>query len=444
MKRAFSIIVLPWVIRAGDDETSVTRALNDMMRASNDISCVYCGGKGVVVRNPFDDYQDDVGKNVVPATFWVNDIKVPSQIYPDIDYPETPEDAAYRASVAFVIGTNLGSLLYDIDHIQDADWGWGVFYATDSNAADARCRWLESYNFFDCPGGGFYGNDWNTFVPESGSDPHLGAGWYGWGNPYAISGGGGGTGNHFNGDAFVMDQEQGDDGNGVSLLRNWDAECNYDLMGNWWGDWVTHWFTYGNRYTGVDPAICWVNNPRDMIMMQNIIYANKDSQSGPGFPKPGTPAAMNWGWNEIPLDRQTLGDPMNWDAVMIHLPAEICSSGGAEDYAQCLVSDVQWRLEQTFDKWVNAGYLVPGMDNLANRPGSYVVWVREIQENGDWYRWFFCSWWTSPSGKYEIVSYPAGGPNGDGACAITWGSSLGSAPGSNVTQSTSSQKMAVV
>lgn len=431
------------MIRAGDDATGVTEMLNNMMATSGD-GCVYCGGHGVVVRNPFDDYQNDERKNVVPATFWVNDIVAPSQIYPDIDYPETPEEAAYRASVAFVIGSNLGELLPDIDNVHDPDWGWGVFYATDSNAADTRCRWLGDDNFYDCPGGYFSGDDLGTFMDDSTTgESHSGAGWYTFGNPYAGLGGGG-TGNHYN-SAGAMDQEQATDGNGVSLVQDYDAQCNYELSSNLWGDWFDHWFENGNRYNGVDPAICWVNNVRDLIMMQNMIYWKQDAETGTGFPKPGTPAAMNWGWNEIPMDRQVLGEPLNWDAVMIHIPAELCGPGGQDDYVDCLVSDAQWRLELNLDKWVDAGYLIPGQENAANRPGSYVVFAKEFSDNGsDWYRWFFCSYWMSPSGKYEIVSYPkADDGSDDGCCFIQWGS-VGSAASSNVTNSILSSNVTVV
>merc|ERR1719310_1770566 len=115
-----SMTISAWMIRA-EDQTSVTRKLNDHMSSSGD--CVYCGGHGVVVRNYFDGYQDDPMKTVVPGTFWVNDIVVPSQIYPDLDQPETPEEAALRASVALVIGDSLGALFPEIDNIQGDDWG---------------------------------------------------------------------------------------------------------------------------------------------------------------------------------------------------------------------------------------------------------------------------------------------------------------------------------
>lgn len=213
-----------------------------------------------------------------------------------------------------------------------------------------------------------------------------------------------------------MDQDNAYDGNGVGLTQDFDSQCNYALKGNYWGDWVDHWLAH-DMSASVDQVGCWVNNIRDLVMMQNQMYWKYGWQV-----IPGTPAVQYWGWNEIPFDRNVLGNPLNWDAVMIHLPAEICGPGGDSDYVDCLASDAKWKLESTLDKWVGAGYLIPGLENVGNRPGSYVVFAREFwradgTEHGSWFRFFFCSYWKSPSGKYEIVSYPWGGGD-NGACVI--------------------------
>lgn len=141
-----------------------------------------------------------------------------------------------------------------------------------------------------------------------------------------------------------------------------------------------------------------------------------------GFIKPGQAATEYWGWNEIPVDRLAIGNPQNWDAVMIHVPAEICGggTGGSDDAIACLSIDNQWRLEANLNKWVEAGYLIPGKDNIGSRPGSYVVFSREFYLDEKWLRVFFCDGWTSPSGKYQIMSY-AQGNDDDGACYIDWG-----------------------
>merc|ERR1719265_1909627 len=79
----------------------------------------------------------------------------------------------------------------DFDNIQSADWGWGVFYPTDSNAADFRCRYLWWYDSWDCPGG------WIQSSGQWSDDTTRGAaGYYDWGNPNIEDHMGGGAGCH--------------------------------------------------------------------------------------------------------------------------------------------------------------------------------------------------------------------------------------------------------
>ena len=61
---------------------------------------VYEGGKGVLVRNPFDGLEDNQNLLSVPATLWVNDIFTPSQVVPSAGIspacPAAPESEAER------------------------------------------------------------------------------------------------------------------------------------------------------------------------------------------------------------------------------------------------------------------------------------------------------------------------------------------------------------
>jgi len=324
-----------------------------------------------------------------------------------------------------VIGNNIGELLPDIDNVQNDDWQWGVFYATDSNAVDNRCRWRADDNGWDCPGAWVDADNGVTWDDGSG-DVHTGTGWYSFGNPYT-GGGGGGTGPHWGGaDLGDLNQENARDWNGVALTENFDSQCNGDLRGNGWADWVNHWLENDSQnaghYASVDRVACWVSNIRDLVNLQNSLYRIYAWALAPG-----TLPVEYWGWNEIPFDRLSIGNPENWDAVVIHLPAEICSLSGIDgsDVVDCLHPDSHSRLESTLDKWVGAGYLVPGAENIANRPGSYVVFVREFwsydgSEAGNWFKYFFCSNWASPQGTYEIVSWSWG--DDDGGCVIQWGS----------------------
>ena len=170
-------------------DTNVTLDLNNRISAKP--GCLYCGGKGVLLRNHLDGYQNDWSKKVLPATFWVNDIVVPSQIYPDMDITEKQDEACWRASVAVVVGNNLHCFFPHFASIQSDDWGYGVFYATDSNAVDGRCRNLAGFGGYDCPGG------WLTNMGDfQSTSDKTGAGGSDFGNPFAGLGGGG-AGCHF-------------------------------------------------------------------------------------------------------------------------------------------------------------------------------------------------------------------------------------------------------
>jgi hypothetical protein len=134
---------------------------------------VYKGGKGILVRSPFDGYQEDQMKNVVPSTFWSNDIFSPSQIYagwgggdgnpwcPDAkgtaNCPTdgvTGDDGPFNSiQIAYVINKQLTAFYKDWNDVQSEQWGNGVFYPTDSNSCDKRCAYFDSENGYDCPGG---------------------------------------------------------------------------------------------------------------------------------------------------------------------------------------------------------------------------------------------------------------------------------------------------
>jgi hypothetical protein len=447
---------------AGTDcQTSLTSTLNDMIAEGS--GGTYSGGKGILVRSP--DFFSANPPTVVPATFWVNDIIAPSQLYPGSGAgggspwcPNNGWDGYYNvdacsegpwdyAQMAAVVGTGMNQMMKDYDKLQTPDWGWGVFYPTDSNAADQRCRNLASEGGWDCPG---------YFVPYDSSPQQdassKGAGYYEPGNPYA-EGGGGGAGCHWNKDAHgggvpVIDQQDAVDTNtNANLVQDRDCQCNYDLKGNYWYDWMDQLLNYGGTGNsgkpfdqqanvwfknglmpswGMDSAICWVNNVYDLIGLQNAIYVKRAAWNNGQIPEidytSTNPQDMRgyWGWNEVPVRGLSSGsgagidDPLLWDAVMIKLPAALCNTdagdpedGGADSMC-CLHPEAQSQLESDLDTWVEKEKkLVPGAANAANRPGSSVVIAREwMTWNAnvpEWRRWFFCEDWTSPSGKYTIV-----------------------------------------
>lgn len=466
-----------------DDQTSVTDQLNGFIASSDLENGWYTGGKGVIVRAP--DFISGGDEQVVPASFWSNDIYSPSQLYPgsgNIWFPndgsdgygditfQTPQEPSGDAgpwtfaSVGAVVGTSMSILYPNFDNIQDADWGWGVFYATDSNSVDQRCIYWDDNNGWDCPGGWLDAS--GNFDTSTGS---KGSGSYYMGNPdvYGLGGGGGGAGCHFGTDHNLIDQPDSSDHNS-NLVGDANCQCNYGLNGNDWNDWLNEfvtrlkqkdsyaasrpWLNGGGALApgwAMDSSICWVNNPRDLIMLQNQLHWNRESWNNQRVPLSdwgsGETSELRkyWGWNEIPVDRDIVEDPANWDAVVVKLPADICQNNfGSWDSVWCLGSTEQWDLENQLDQFVQNGKLVPGAENVGSRPGSYVVFAREwgqTWENSlgssrnhtlkagskwsgvNWQRWFFCEEWWSPGGKYHIVHMPqSDDPDGNGACYIEW------------------------
>merc|ERR1719253_827252 len=379
-----------------------------------------------------------------------NDIITPSSMYPDGN-PMCPndgnsgysslsacsDDAFARAQLAAAIGTNLKTLFANGDTIQDDSWGYGVFYGTDANAADQRCLYSEQYNGYDCPGG---------WIPWGGSyspdGDKKGAGNFPSGNP-AAGGGGGGAGCHYNQYNPGIDQYDAGDPN---LVGTNACECNYDLKGNFWRDWVNQWINHGAAKSGyswmgwfgsgkapsfgMDFAACWVNNPRDMINMQNAMWWLKDSWNNLLLPKSfpydgGNPQSQRryWGWNEIPLDKSKVENAENWDAVVIKLPPTACGGDGKSDAPHCLSSDAGYHLEGLFDWYIAQNFLKSGAQYAGQRPGSYVVFLKEyFVGNRHWQRQFFCDGWKSPGGKYEVVYTPIDSKNKYGDCHLQPGS----------------------
>jgi len=173
-----------------------------------------------------------------------------------------------------------------------------------------------------------------------------------------------------------------------------------------------------------------VNNPRDMIGIQNALYWQRSNWNNQYIPASDWSLQSSeeyrkyWGWNEIPVSTTVVNDASNWDAVIIKLPADLCQNAWGEyDTADCLDHDAQILLEQDLDMFVQQNKLIPGAEHASSRPGSYILFAREYGQTygtsgGDdfgvnWSRYFFCTNWVSPNGKYQVV-YDKSGK--DGAC----------------------------
>lgn len=285
---------------------------------------------------------------------------------------------------------------------------------------------------------------------------HKGSGTYAPGNPdvFGFDNAGGGTGCHFDPNYNAIDQQDAYDTKG-NLVQDANCQCNYAYKGDW-KSWVWAWinnaqnkdeFPERNWLAGgskapswaMDSASCWMNNPRDMIELQNEIFWASPSWNNRAAPKmdetSSRPEELRkyWGWNEVPVARWIVDDVNQWDAVIVKLPAAICDQHndlGVTDSPSCLGSQAQLQLEKDLDNFVQQGKLVPGLEHIGDRPGSYVLFVREYGEqyssNGaqgvNWQRFFFCESWVSPNKKYQIVYRDMeSDPQGNGGCFIDYG-----------------------
>merc|ERR1712050_759646 len=89
---------------------------------------------------------------VLPATFISNDIFASNKVFPR--FLKGAFDWKSPVMV-YVVGSGMANVLYQFDKIQEASWGWGVFYPWDANAVDFRCEWLDikgTPQLYDCPG----------------------------------------------------------------------------------------------------------------------------------------------------------------------------------------------------------------------------------------------------------------------------------------------------
>jgi len=399
-----------------DDPSGESTDISDMLNAAIAGSGgAYTAGRGVLVRAP-DFFQGDT--EVVPATFWSNDIFTPSPLFPATGDPRCPSSGDGwsdlvmdcsagspwdRATVAVVISSSMSNLMEDWDNIQDADWGWGVFYPFDSNSADKRCIWRDDWGGYDCPGGFIDGD--GVFTVDSSK---KGPGSYPAGNPWSGNvDGGGGVGCHFDGGA--IDQMDAD---GMNLVQDSHCQCNYAFSDDW-NNWVQQWMSQGTQKPGyewrgwfwngkapmwaVDTSICWVNNIRDMIALQNALYGNAETWSNQLMPQSNwgqwesDQDRIYWGWNEIPVTMSAAEDPANWDSVIIKLPADICGNGDDNnDIVWCLGEEQRNDLLTQLKQFESAGRLLKGLNHVTDRPGSYILFVREYRVEWGWERFFFC------------------------------------------------------
>jgi len=424
------------------DWTDITAALNDQIAAS-DSGSVYSGGTGVIFRDMSDGFTNNqLNVKVVPGTLIVNDIFTPNIAYCLTDgCPEAPVVGAVFGddSMKNLFGEGVQGQCRDYD--DQGSYNLGVFYASDSNAIDQRCRYEGDDGRWDCRGLNFdppsvqesaqgYFDDANRDFTK---DPNAqGTSSFPMGNPYVITSGGGGTGYHMKWDDGVddgvptLDQSEGCDDAGTCLVKNHDAECNYNAFvddenncneyaysgfdqgnGNCWDNWVQHWIDNFNQGSLVeswkrDLAICWNYCPRDMINLQNWFWLKRDQW----WKDDAGNYQGYWGWNEIPVDANYVGKSDNIKTIAIVLPTDTYYAADLKN------TNV---LEDKLDWYVQNEFLKAGAESAATRPGSYITFVRQWKDDfGNFQRYFFCE--NLKLTRYQIVYVPPHDANPTGAC----------------------------
>jgi hypothetical protein len=153
-------------------------------------------------------------------------------------------------------------------------------------------------------------------------------------------------------------------------LTGWFGEMNYNLKGdnNDWNELINYFIEVINSYAGaqletgdIDELIPWVNNPKQLIQIQNALWSRKKDIGG------NDSAKEWWGWNEVPLGRDfwvddiisssgtTTPNRANLEAFYLALPTNV--------YTESLTgTKTPWNLVKTgvasqINAYIDLGYL---------------------------------------------------------------------------------------
>jgi hypothetical protein len=423
---------------SGDGGSAVSQSgatdISDMLNGSLDP-----GSSGVLLRVP-----DGLDAKLVPASFSRNDIKAPTSMYVGVPTTQAPNGSGgpqctgtqnesktdgYSDTTGFVVdwcssadAPPAGSGLAGADPFTMAGVGAvvgtnfdkydrQVYYPTDANATDKRCHWKG-------------GDPSNQDCPDT-----------------AGSGGAGTT----DGKGCHPSQTDAPGPDGVTLVSDPMCQCNADLSGNDWGDWIDHWLQYAqdspNQQPGGDNAdytffagndesvpyseeggrkgkapmfamdwvSCWVSDVDDLVALQNAFWTNRARWFNGLVPQ--APAELRdlddqdgmkyyWGWNEIPIPSSFDKNNDDWDSLVIKLPA------GTPSIAD-LSSQAQKDLSAGLSAFVKTNDVKLGSPQTA-----YALVLREEFKGGGWQREFICE--AHDFADISLKYLPKDDPSSDG------------------------------
>jgi hypothetical protein len=239
---------------------------------------------------------------------------------------------------------------------------------------------------------------------------------------------------------------------GVSLVQGKNCQCNLDLSGNDWNDWIDHWLKYANGqerggtsatfFKGNQPDIpfneangknakafqwqvdwsaCWTSEIDDMVDLQNALWQRRGewwNGLNPVQPKnernltsqKGQP--YYWGWNEVPMKKE-VDLRKNHDAWMIKLPAGMEKLNDLSKLAK-------EELRKAIVTAASSSEFKEGVKLKLNSPEQSQVVILREQPAGDnaWEREFFCQSFSFDKEKTDglRIEYNS---DGDGSCQLT-------------------------
>lgn len=328
---------------------------------------------GFIVRNWFDGLpntdEEGYALKTTICTMWQSCIISPNQAYPysntNIHKDEWGGGAEGTSWMVPVLMAAYGNacadtklLFKDYYDMYSSTWGWGIFYPHDANSDKRGIPQFDNWKLTD---GKWFPDPQKPSKYDEGkekNDPHslvLDPG-----NPLAYGPtSAGGAGRHK--DPVFQEFLTGDQNYQFLNQENYLGyfwEANYDLKGNdgKWTPYINAFVQRSNQYGPIYPTFSsnqqlkadaspWVNNPGDMISLQNELYYRYPDWCN------CTDNRTYWGWNELPLQKNIVDDAAHVDALIFNLPSEFL--GLYELLNSCTDDSQRQKIKDGMNKQIN-------------------------------------------------------------------------------------------